>query len=327
MVLEQIRSTVRSVAATAPLSIVMALVGCADVNTFDEDGDIRSSEGAVIWGGDDRLDYYEAPADQRALASSFVGVMLPRSSLDRRLGRISGVEQRTRRAQGYCDSEPYLDQPLIGDCSGTLIDGHLFATAGHCMGTNTQTRTSRGGDVDTAAVQDELRRRCAETAVVFNHVATGPTSNAEIIDGRDIYYCHEVLVHSLVTSISGGVVENAFDITIFSLKRSPSGSSAQSVFQPHGPAPVLANPRQPPFRDGARGIELLGIGAPAGMPLKLEPDGPHPSRRGFLDDEPSRRCRRRFRRRTLHQAGKRMESRRGSLAVSALSTSLSRRRG
>lgn len=70
MVLEQIRSTVRSVAATAPLSIVMALVGCADVNTFDEDGDIRSSEGAVIWGGDDRLDYYEAPADQRALASS-----------------------------------------------------------------------------------------------------------------------------------------------------------------------------------------------------------------------------------------------------------------
>lgn len=263
------RSVLRMAAPIALAHLLGLVGGCmGDLAAPEISAEVIGyDESPVVWGAaDERRDYYEAPADQGALARSSVGVMLPASGIDRRLGRGS-ARVRTRRVRGFCPSERFIDQPQVGDCSGTLIDGHLFATAGHCMGVNARTR-SNGRDVDASEVQEVLRRKCAETAVLFNHLATGPTSTAEIVDARDVYFCHEVLVHSLVTSLSGGVVENAFDITIFSLKRSPSGSSAEPVYQPHGAAPVLSNPRQPPFSSGTRGIELLGIGSPEGMPLK-----------------------------------------------------------
>ncbi|MEM9071003.1 MAG: MYXO-CTERM sorting domain-containing protein, partial [Myxococcota bacterium] len=232
-------------------------------------GDVDSVTSPIIYGTDDRLEVFEAPRADANLARQSVAVMIDSRDIDRRLGLIDGVPLRTRRNRRYCDDQPFLDQPQVGSCSGTLIDGDLFVTAGHCMGLSTRT-TLDGSAVPVADVRAALARKCDTTAVIFNHVNEAGGWTAPDRD-RDIFYCHEVLVHSFVPTPAEGPSQARFDVTVFSLKRSRTGTRAEPVFQPYAAAPIPSSPRTiSPIATSPAGTTLLGIGGPEGLPLKIK---------------------------------------------------------
>ncbi|HJL00224.1 MAG TPA: hypothetical protein RMH85_01825 [Polyangiaceae bacterium LLY-WYZ-15_(1-7)] len=243
---------------------------------------VAGTEQATIWGADDREDWREVSPDLQAFGQRHIGVLARRSSLGFRATPQDAqlATGSTRWEQGFCDDQPFLCQPRVGYCSGTLLDGNLFATAGHCIGVPTPE------EEPTAAERTEILERlqdwCDNAMVVFNwrevdrepavpadELPSGETGGTvpPIVTERDVYYCHEVLAHQYNPSV-GSVRAYSNDITIFTLKRDPSATAPQPVVEPYGPAPVMANPRQPP--SVAVGTEVLGIGFPAGLPMKFK---------------------------------------------------------
>ncbi|MBX3251066.1 MAG: hypothetical protein KF901_28065 [Myxococcales bacterium] len=242
--------------------------------------DVDGRTSPMIFGDDDRLDWWEVDPPSRDFGLRHVGVLASRFAVGfRATPQDARIDLRnTRHRAGYCDDQPFLCQPRVGYCSGTLLDGDLFATAGHCLGIPTPV-----GEL-TADQRAELRERleawCEGAVVIFNwreeerdparaDLPPGETGGVvpTIVTERDVYYCHEVLVHQYVP-LFGGTAKNASDITLFTLKRDRNAVTSQPVLEPYGAAPVVAEPRRPP--SVALGTEVLGIGFGNGLPMKYK---------------------------------------------------------
>ena len=87
----------------------------------------------VIYGDDDRLEYYQVGPVLRCLSRSTF-VLVSRSDLvsygDRFRIDLSNTFQSLRRV---CPNEPFASQPVPGFCSGFLVGPDLVVTAGHCI--------------------------------------------------------------------------------------------------------------------------------------------------------------------------------------------------
>ncbi|MEM9189408.1 MAG: trypsin-like peptidase domain-containing protein [Myxococcota bacterium] len=242
------------------VGIPWGLAGCADAEPV---GVVRS---ATIWGSDDRRDWHEVSADRQDLGQRSVGLLARRTLLGFETTPLRAQLRGggTRREGGFCDDQPFLDQPRYGNCSGTLIDGDLFITAGHCLGVTTPANPTAA---EVAEIRERTQRWCDQAIVLFNHRETNPGQSAEVVTDRDVYYCHEVLVHQFVPLFGGNSpASNSSDIAIFSLKRNPDSRTSEPVTDPYAPAPVTARPRQEPAVAG----EVLGVGFPMGLPMKFK---------------------------------------------------------
>jgi len=193
----------------------------------------------IVYGADDRLDYFER-AEQ--FGENDVFARIGRQSivaLMRSVGRpnsngVYPIHQRGRTL-GLCSGERFNDQPGVASCSGTLVSNNQVITAGHCI-------TSQSS--------------CRGLKFVFNFYVTGYRNGrpqyAEIRDS-DIYSCTSVVTRN----------SNGHDWAVATLDRVVPASSG------HFPIPFLTSEA----RARPAGEDLVMIGFPSGLPMKIEDGG------------------------------------------------------
>ena len=91
-------------------------------------------EGALIYGADDRREYFDVASPQiRALVSEAMVALIPRMWLrDDDSGAAIAAPSFAEAAE-LCPGERFADQPAAAFCSGVLVDWDLVLTAGHCV--------------------------------------------------------------------------------------------------------------------------------------------------------------------------------------------------
>ena len=83
----------------------------------------------VIYGADDRLDYYQASSAEKALADSTVALF--KSYKVAADGKLTVSHYGS--SLNLCAEEPFREQVTGAFCSGTLVAEDLIMTAGHCI--------------------------------------------------------------------------------------------------------------------------------------------------------------------------------------------------
>lgn len=192
------------------------------------------AEGKSIYGSDNRLDYYEAPAAMQTLSDSVVSfwksynVTANGVKCDLRTGILGD-------AMNLCPAEKFRDQKMGAFCSGSLVGEDLIMTAGHCVKTEAD---------------------CAATTLVFGFKAAkagdiGPSSVAK----SEVYTCSRIVKRFLATETPG--VPMGADYALIQLDRKVTGHK-----------PLAIN------RTGAikKDIKIFVIGHPTGMLLKVAAD-------------------------------------------------------
>jgi len=86
----------------------------------------------VIYGLDDRMDYFESNDSLMKELSRSTAVQILNHSLDEVNGEYK-LKAQMLKDGGMCESERFANQPVPGNCSGFLIAEDLLVTAGHCI--------------------------------------------------------------------------------------------------------------------------------------------------------------------------------------------------
>jgi V8-like Glu-specific endopeptidase len=86
----------------------------------------------VIYGIDDRLDYYESSDSLMKKISKGVAAQIRDTSLFLENGEIL-LKSKTLMEKGVCADEAFSNQPAAANCSGFLIRPDVLVTAGHCV--------------------------------------------------------------------------------------------------------------------------------------------------------------------------------------------------
>jgi len=189
---------------------------------------------SVIYGQDDRREYFEATEQQRQWANSTVAIFDSSNfKLDLYSDRwlLPAYTLQDLIFESYrlkaCVDEPYIRQTSASICSGVLIAPDLILTAGHCFSEPTF---------------------CKQHKIVFGYAnyssndLPGPNS----IDDHQVYHCQKV--------IKAQTDKNIGDFAIVQLDR---------IVPDHKPLPInLAggvNEQTP----------LVLLGHPSGLPLKI----------------------------------------------------------
>jgi len=149
-----------------PLSLLsLLLFGCA------AEVDVGAATANVIYGEDDRREFFEVDEEQQRFIRESVVAFIPNELIDDVVPDDVDVAHFTLLDGGICRDHPLANQPKAAGCTGTLIDDELVLTAGHCA---------------------EVRGFCEEFSAVFDFYYTAPRTRAQItIDA--VYGCAEVL--------------------------------------------------------------------------------------------------------------------------------------
>ncbi len=158
----------------AALTTSGALVsGCSESGSLAEDSRFSSSGDGLIYGSDDRLEWYQlGSAALRDFAEATAGV-LDRTDLTLMADGSYRIYTGTSFAssQRLCSTEPYRSQPASMFCTAFRVGEDLVATAGHC--------------VDAAS--------CGSTAFVFGFRMEDESSVRAQVPAQDVYRCSEVV--------------------------------------------------------------------------------------------------------------------------------------
>ena len=184
---------------------VLIMIGCDQENEHADRSstgvELHAAKSSVIYGDDSRLEYYElAEGDlikRRAFRSA--ALLLRPNQVSIQGDRVLLNTTTLREERNLCADERFAQQPSPGHCSGTLIDGDLLLTAGHCVDDATD---------------------CRNTRVVFHSLYTAlgslyPTTT------QDLYSCEEIIARSN---------DNTGDYAIIRLDRAVTGSLEPAPF-------------------------------------------------------------------------------------------------
>ena len=198
----------------------------------------------TVYGADNRLDYYEAPADLKVLADSVVSLWQAKQV------SVSGGQAALKHvnfgeAMNLCPGEKFREQPLGAFCSGALVGEDLVMTAGHC-------------------ILDE--NACASTKFVFGYaVKQGGGKAATTVPAGEVYGCKKIITRDLdkqPTGLFGTVISVLANITN---RMGPDYALIQLDRKVEGHLPLPINRGAEP----RKGTQLLTIGHPVGLPLKV----------------------------------------------------------
>jgi hypothetical protein len=87
----------------------------------------------LVYGGDDRRDFYELDDAQKEWLEATSRAMVARSAVRIADGKVVLDGPSTRQAENLCPEEPFGDDPSVAFCSATLVEPDLLLTAGHCL--------------------------------------------------------------------------------------------------------------------------------------------------------------------------------------------------
>ena len=157
------------------------------------------TEEEVIYGADDRRDYYELTDPiELQVADSTVAVLDTSSLTSTSNGYRVDTSQSFGSAYALCSSEPYRDQPTSAFCTGFQVGEDLIATAGHC--------------IDSSS--------CGGTAFAFGfHMISSNQVRRDLPD-NDLYFCQEVIARAET---------NTNDFAVIRVDRAITGHSALEI--------------------------------------------------------------------------------------------------
>jgi hypothetical protein len=195
------------------------LAGAASVLACAPTGD-QASVTALIYGADDRLEYYQAPESAaRTLMALSMAAFIPRKYLQVRGSTIEIAAPTWEEQSRLCPGERFAEQPAASFCTGVLVDQELVLTSGHC--------------VRLFALED--------FALVFGYYYSGPGKLAvdDVVAPRKI----------LAEALDAEGTRPRLDYAWLRLERPPR--------PPHRPAELFVRP--PPLAAGDR-ITFIGTG-------------------------------------------------------------------
>lgn len=214
---------------TAASCFALLGAGCGP----DREGDtpVGDSTQAVIYGADDRKDYFEE-ADEafRQLLRRSTAILVTPDTIDESdPASVQLLGSTMQDSFSVCPTERFYDQPVVGQCSGTLIAEDLMLTAGHCI---------------TSASD------CRQARWVFNFYYESDGQLATITS-EDVYRCTAIVAQKLLDTRT-----TSFDYAIVRLDRPATPR--------HTPAPIS------PVRTFlANSDPLVMVGFPLGLPAKV----------------------------------------------------------
>lgn len=173
-----------------PLAALVAAGPACQFDAPPADGDVsavRTTSGAVVYGDDDRTDWYASEDDAlKALTTNAIVALVRPFNIDTSSpDGFAPVGETLGERRDLCDGERFADQPTMAFCSGTLIDDDLVLTAGHC--------------VDDAA-------DCDNTRFVFDYFYA-EDGRLETISEEDVYTCGQIVARRLQDGLDYAVVQ------------------------------------------------------------------------------------------------------------------------
>jgi V8-like Glu-specific endopeptidase len=215
----------------------------------------------VIYGDDNRDEYYEASAARQKLARSVVSLWKaedmqgPQGDLTfvQRLRSKYTLNTKTftqfmEQASGLplCPNEPFREQPTGAFCSGTLVGRDLVMTAGHCI----------------TSEED-----CKNTRFVFGFAVKkkGGSAPAEV-PATEVYSCSKIEVTKLDSSKHPGIDHGLAAMLGVVLDQDYAIVRLDRKVLNHRPLKVNKTPALP------AGAPLFVIGHPSGLPMKIADD-------------------------------------------------------
>lgn len=87
----------------------------------------------LVYGLDDRKDYYELDDQQKKECDSVVSLWESSDIVDNGNGESRLQTSNFGDSLNLCENEKFREQPMGAFCSGFLVGPDLIATAGHCV--------------------------------------------------------------------------------------------------------------------------------------------------------------------------------------------------
>jgi V8-like Glu-specific endopeptidase len=160
---------------TAKLKVIIAATLITATSSFSIAGVSK-----VIYGDDNRRDYYSMPEDIKAIADSVVSLWDKTNvSFDPSSNSYILSTQKFGERLNLCDDEPFKDQTIGAFCSGSLVSEDTIITAGHCI-TN--------------------ESKCASTYFVFGYAVNdknNPDTAVTNIPASNVYKCSKILKRNI----------------------------------------------------------------------------------------------------------------------------------
>lgn len=195
----------------------------------------------MIYGDDNRVDFYAMTASKKALADSVVSfwenssVKYDSNSNSYKLKTVNFADRLN-----LCPDERFSEQPIGAFCSGSLVGKDLVMTAGHC-------------------VTDQAK--CDSIKIVFGYAVKLPNSQAVTsMPASQVYSCKQIIKRQVgpePTADNPQAVGLGPDYALIKLDR--------EVID-HKPLSINRN------GDLKKGTRLFVIGYPVGLPVKMADD-------------------------------------------------------
>jgi len=97
----------------------------------------------LIYGVDDRKDYYELNDQQKKECDSVVSLWKTSDINDKGNSQSELQSMNFGESQDLCENEKFREQPIGAFCSGFLVGPDLIATAGHCVKNSSDLQDTR----------------------------------------------------------------------------------------------------------------------------------------------------------------------------------------